>query len=320
MGAPSESRTARLLQWAATTRRRNEIAGVVLRTAAPILPRSAPPRDPVFVLGSPRSGTTMLVNLLDRSPSLASLERGSQFLWEMFHTIKGSGWDSHVVEPGAITPKERRVVTWSIDAIAGDARYLDKFPRNCLRGEYLHELFPSARFVAIYRDGRAAVSSLMTGWQTAGKFGHGTNLPVELDIEGYDGRPWRFLVPRGWREYATGHTLAEVCAFQWTSANAAILAARETIPAAQWTEVRYEEFLDAPRDTTSKLLSSLGLPQEEEVLSWAADLDEHVSRTAVSSPRREKWRETHGAEIAGILGQIEPTMRALGYQVGGPGG
>jgi len=288
----------------------------VLRTAAPLLPRSAPPRDPVFVLGSPRSGTTMLVNLLDRSPSLASLERGSQFLWEMFHTIQSSGWDSHVVEPQDITPRERRVVTWAIGAIAGNERYLDKFPRNCLRGRYLHELFPSARFVAIYRDGRAAVSSLMTGWQTAGKFGHGTNLPVTLHIEGYGGAPWRFLVPRGWREYATGHTLAEVCAFQWSAANEAILDARAAIPAERWTEVRYEEFLDAPRETASRLLSSLGLPQEEDVLSWAAGLDEHVSRTAVSAPRRDKWRETHGEEIGTILGQIEPTMRALGYRVG----
>ena len=313
MSARNESPTARMLQWAATTRRRNEVAGAVLRAAAPALPRSAPPRDPVFVLGSPRSGTTMLVNLLDRSPSLASLERGSQFLWEMFHTIKGSGWDSHVVEPGDITPRERRVVTWAMDAIAGDARYLDKFPRNCLRGEYLYELFPSARFVAIYRDGRAAVSSLMTGWRTAGKFGHGTTLPVTLDIAGYDGGPWRFLVPRGWRDYATGHTLAEVCAFQWSSANDAILRAREVIPPAQWTEVRYEEFLDAPRDTASRLLLSLGIPQEPEVLSWAAELNEHVSRTAVSAPRRDKWREEHGEEIAGVLGQIEPTMRALGY-------
>jgi len=262
----------------------------------------------------------MLVNLLDRSPSLASLEHGSQFLWEMFHSIQGSGWDSHVVEPQDLTPKERRVVTWAIDAIAGDERYLDKFPRNCLRGCYLYELFPGARFVAIYRDGRAAVSSLMTGWQTAGKFGHGTNLPVKLEIEGYNGSSWRFLVPRGWREYATGHTLAEVCAFQWSAANSAILEARETIPADQWTEVRYEEFLDAPRETASRLLSSLGLPQQSEVLSWAADLDEHVSRTAVSAPRRDKWRDTHGEEIAGILGRIEPTMRALGYEVGGPEG
>jgi hypothetical protein len=308
-------RRGRILQWAATTRRRNRAAGTALRAAAPILPRVAPPRDPIFILGSPRSGTTMLVNLLDRSPSLASLDRGSQFLWEMYHTIEGSGWDSHVVEPGSVHPHERRVVNWAIDRIAGDRRYLDKFPRNCLRGEYLYELFPNAYFVAIYRDGRSAVSSLITGWRTAGKFGHGTNLPVTLSIEGYGGGNWKFLVPPGWREYAQGHTLAEVCALQWSEGNEAILRAKARIPAERWIDVRYEEFQDAPRDTTSSLLKGLGLSQEDEVLSWAADLDRHVSRTAVSAPKRDKWRDEHPREIESILAQIEPTMTRLGYDV-----
>jgi hypothetical protein len=305
--------TARLLQWAATTRRRNRIGGAVLRGVGPLLPRTPAPKRPVFILGSPRSGTTMLVNLLDRSPSLGSLERGSQFLWELFHTIEESGWDSHVVAPDEISDRERRILYWAIERVSGHRRYLDKFPRNCLRGEYLYELFPDASFVAIVRDGRAAVSSLITGWQAAGKFGQGTTLPVTLDIAGYSGGNWRFLVPPGWREFAQGHTLAQVCAFQWSEANAAILRARERIPAAQWTEVRYEEFLDDPRRTTSRLLASLGLPQEGAVLSWAAELDSHVSRTAVSDPSRDKWRREHPAEIESVLAQIEPTMRALGY-------
>jgi hypothetical protein len=307
--------TARVLQWTATTRRRNRVGGAVLRAAAPVLPRAAPPRRPVFILGSPRSGTTMLVDLLDRSPSLVSFARGSQFLWEMFHTIEGSGWESQVVGPEEITGHERRVVNWTIHELCGDKRYLDKFPRNCLRGEYLYELFPDARFVAIHRDGRSAVSSLITGWRTAGKFGQGTDLPVTLDIEGYDGGNWRFLVPPGWREYATGHTLAQVCAFQWSEGNDAILRARERIPAEQWTEVRYEDFLDEPRATASRLLDRLDLPQEEEVLSWAANLDTHVSRTAVSDPSRDKWRAEHPREITSILPQIEPMMRRLGYPV-----
>jgi Sulfotransferase family len=307
--------TARILQWTATTRRRNRVGGAVLRTAAPVLPHAAPPRQPIFILGSPRSGTTMLVDLLDRSPSLLSFARGSQFLWEMFHTIQGSGWRSHVVGPEEITARERRVVYWSIDELCGGKRYLDKFPRNCLRGEYLYELFPDARFVAIHRDGRSAVSSLITGWQTAGKFGQGSNLPVTLDIAGYGGGNWKFLVPPGWREFATGHTLAEVCAFQWSEGNAAILRAQEHIPPEQWTEVRYEEFLDAPRATASRLLERLDLPQEDEVLSWAANLGTHVSRTAVSDPSRDKWRTEHRDEIASIIPQIEPMMRTLGYPV-----
>jgi len=65
---------ARLLRWAAKTRRRHRLAGAVLRDAAPMLPRAPDPVAPVFVIGAPRSGTTLVFELFDRSPSLASLD------------------------------------------------------------------------------------------------------------------------------------------------------------------------------------------------------------------------------------------------------
>ena len=79
----------------------------------------------------------MLFNLMDRSPRLVSLGKGSHFLWDMFHTIQGSDWDSHAVDETAISDRARKVLYWAIRRQCGGARYLDKFPRNCLRVEYL---------------------------------------------------------------------------------------------------------------------------------------------------------------------------------------
>ncbi|HYX85716.1 MAG TPA: sulfotransferase, partial [Gaiellales bacterium] len=123
---------ARLVRWAAMTRRRHRAAGALLRTAAPVLPRRPPPRAPIFILGSPRSGTTMLFQLLDRSRQVASLGYGSQFLWEMFrpHTITVGR--SHAAAPADITEDERRVLAWTIDRVADGMPYLDKFPRMVL--------------------------------------------------------------------------------------------------------------------------------------------------------------------------------------------
>jgi len=309
-----ESTRAPFLLWAAGTRRRHEVVGAALRRLAPLLGSKPAPREPVFVLGSPRSGTTMLFNLLDRSPGLVSLGKGSHFLWDMFHRIEGAGWTSHAVEPEAITDRERKVLYWTIRRLAGENRYLDKFPRNCLRATYLKALFPDAYFVYIWRDGRAVVSSLMTGWRTEGKFGRGTVLPVPLSIEGYEGRQWRFLVPPGWEAFASGRTLAEVCAFQWVGANEAILAAREQIGTERWVDVRYEDLLDSPREITARMFEGIGLPADEEVLRWALELDTHVSRTAVTVPSREKWRKEHPLEVESVLPMIEPMMRRLGYE------
>lgn len=306
---------ARALRWAAMTRRRHRAAGAVLRAAAPVLPRRPPPRAPIFILGAPRSGTTMLFQLLDRSRSLASLGYGSQFLWEMYRPPAIAPGRSHAAGPQDIARGERRVLDWAVDAVAGRAPYLDKFPRMVLRVPYLDALYPDARFVHLVRDGRAVVSSLITGWRTPGKFGHGIRLPGPFSIRGYDGPVWKFLVPPGWEEYTSGRTLAEVCAFQWVGSNQAVL---DSGPATsgRLVRVRYEDLVSAPTETTAALLSSLGLPGDADVLEHAASLDRRVTRTAVTPPRPDKWRDENPAEVESILEAIAPMMRRLGYDTG----
>ncbi len=254
----------------------------------------------------------MLFKVLDQSPHLASLGVESHLLWDMYHPIERSGWASHSVGGGEVKSGEQRALDWTINRITGGQRYLDKFPRNCLRVQFLNELYPDAMFVYITRDGRSAVSSMITAWQATGRFGAGTVLPVPLEIDGYEGKAWKFLVPPDWRDYARGHTLAEVCAFQWVSANRAVLDAREQIDPQRWTEVSYEALVADPTQQMSAILERVSLPPDG-VMEWAADLDQHVSRTAVTSPRPNKWAEQHPSEISSVLPVLAPMMELLGY-------
>jgi Sulfotransferase family len=303
----------RLLRFTARSKRRRRWAGVALRTVAPILPRREPPREPVFVVGSPRSGTTMLFEVLNRSPHVASLGGESHLLWELFHPSSETAWSSHRLGSEDVTGPEQRTLYWMIHALAGRRRYLDKSPRNSLRIPYLQALFPGAWFVFLKRDGRAAVSSLITGWRSDDRTFPGTPVPRRLGISGYGGTNWKFLVPPGWESFAAGKTLAEVCAFQWVAANEAILAARERVNGGRWVELAYEEFVQSPLRETGQLLDLLGLPRDERTLAFAGDLQEHVTR-AVTPPRADKWREENPSEIEGVLPVIVPTMRRLGYE------
>jgi Sulfotransferase family len=306
--------SGRLLVEAATSMRRRRLAGVVLRTVGPVLPRVALPDRPVFILGSPRSGTTLLFEVLGASPNLASLGVESHLLWEMFHSLDASGFGSHELGPEDITSRERRVLHWAVDRISAGRRYLDKAPRNCLRVPYLAALFPGAFFVHLKRDGRAAVSSLITGWRSGAEMFAGTKLPRPLRIEGYDGGTWKFLVPPGWETYTTGHSLEEVCAFQWISANESILAARDGIPDSRWMELSYERFTRNPAEEIKRLLQRLEVPPEQAVLERAASLQQLVTK-AVTAPQPDKWRTENPREIEHILPMIGPTMRKLGYEV-----
>lgn len=267
-------------------------------------------------MGSPRSGTTMLFDVLRSSRRLASLEGESHLLWETYHPSTQPRWMSHAIEPGSITAAERRVVYWVVRAISESRRYLDKSPRNAVRVPYLQSLFPDASFVFLKRDGRATVSSLITGWRSESKVFGGVDVRTPLEIDGYSGTAWRFVAPPGWRAFATGHTLAEVCAFQWVAVNEALLDAREHVDPARWMEVAYERFVDAPIEETASLLQRLGLDADAAVLDRAANLDRNVSKVAVTPPRPDKWREEHAEEIERILPLIAPTMRRLGYTPG----
>ncbi len=259
----------------------------------------------------------MLFNLLDQSPGVTSLGLESHLLWDMYHPIERAGFASHAVGAGDVAPGERRALAWTLGRIAGGGRYLDKFPRNCLRVEYLNALYPDAQFVYIVRDGRPAVSSMMTAWKTEGRFGAGTTMPVPLSVDGYGGRNWKLLVPPGWREFARGRTLAEVCAFQWVGANQAVLAARTGVEPDRWLDVRYEDLVADPSAVARRLLAGLGLPGDE-VLEWAANLGSHVSRTAITAPRPDKWRDEHPAEIESVLPMLAETMHRLGYDPATP--
>ena len=261
----------------------------------------------------------MLFEALNRSPQLVSLDAESHLLWELYHGIDRGRLRSHSVDPSEITRRERRALYWAIDKIARGRRYLDKSPRNALRVPYLHGLFPDAAFVFLKRDGRAAISSLITGWRATGSHFPGTSLPAGLEIEGYEGENWKFLVPPGWESYASGHTLAEVCAFQWVAANEAILRARKDVPSERWFELTYEDLVERPEEAMVRLLSGLGLGRDEEVLRYTRDLDRHVTR-AVSPPRRDKWREENLDEVQSVLPVIAPTMRRLGYEIEGSKG
>jgi Sulfotransferase family len=314
MTTTNEGFTGRLLRKAARSRRRRRAAKLAFRTVGPVLPRRPAPEQPVFILGSPRSGTTLLFEVLGSSPRVASLEAESHRFWEMFHDLPAASFSSHEVGPGDITKRERRVLYFAIDRLTRGRRYLDKAPRNCLRVPYLNALFPGAWFVHLKRDGRAAVSSLITGWRSPGTMFPGAEMPLPLSIEGYQGTTWKFIVPPGWEEYATGRSLEEVCAFQWVSANEAILTARDQIGTDRWIELGYEEFVEAPQEHTARLLDRLGLPADPEVLEQAGSLDRHVTK-AVTPPRPDKWRTENPREIERILPMIEPTMHKLGYEL-----
>ncbi|CAN5701286.1 sulfotransferase [soil metagenome] len=279
-----------------------------LRAVAAVRGTEEPPARPIFIIGCPRSGTTLLFRLLRSHEALGSPHGEGHVLWNTWHHPRRTGWSSDRVTAADIAPGERRYVYTGVQRLSGGARFLDKTPRNSLRVPYLAALFPDARFVLLKRNGPETVSSLIEGWTV--RHGVSYRLPEPLRLQEYHGRFWSYVLPEGWRRWADT-SVAEVAAFQYAASYETALddfASRPELPCA---EVVFEDLLERPRQEAERLLDALELPRSERVMDMAANLGAHPVQTN-SPPRPEKWRD-RADQIARVLPHMAPTMARLGY-------
>ena len=268
-----------------------------------------PPARPIFIIGCPRSGTSLLFALLARHEALRALPREGHVLWNAYQHPRLKGWSSDRATQDDIRPNEARYLYTAVRAIAGKARFLDKTPKNVLRIPYLARLFPDASLVFLKRDGRATVNSLVVGWTS--RRGLSYKLPQRLSLAEYRGRFWSYVLPPGWREMARS-SLVEVAGSQYVVSNeTAIRDIRELAGGLRWIELAYEDLVRDPLRHAGELLGRLELPKSEAVLDMASTLGSHHVG-ALSPPRRDKWLDRND-EILEVLPKIAPTMTRLGY-------
>jgi tetratricopeptide (TPR) repeat protein len=119
----------------------------------------APPsraQSPVFVVGFPRSGTTLLEIALDAHPALCSMDE-RPFLARAVDHMRSFGLD-YPADLGKLTAQQLTLLRthyWrSVDAqvsLGAGQRLVDKNPLNLLRLPLIRRLFPHAHTVLIVR-------------------------------------------------------------------------------------------------------------------------------------------------------------------------
>lgn len=116
-----------------------------------------PPREsPVFVVGFPRSGTTMLEQMLDAHPSMRSMDERA-FIQALADRMQRDGLRYPDDLPGldaAYRERLRRAyrdMVTRVVTIAPGQRIVDKNPLNLLRLPMMHRLFPQARTILALR-------------------------------------------------------------------------------------------------------------------------------------------------------------------------
>lgn len=295
--------------------------GVVLRSAGTTLD---PVYDrPVFIVSPPRSGSTLLFEILAQAPGLYTIGGESHALIERTPGLSAreQSYESNQLDAATATPElaetlRQRFLSELRDRI-GQApdrhpmRMLEKTPKNALRIPFLVKVFPEARFVYLYRDPRETLSSMIEAWQSGG-FRTYPNLP------GWVGLPWSLLLVPGWRDLI-GRPLHEIVAAQWDTTTRILLDDLAALPSDRCHVVRYEALIADPVAEVARLCGELDL-------AWDRPLTRvlPLSRYTVTEPVPGKWRR-HEELINHVLPGLQATMNraeqfvvaVVGRDVGG---
>jgi hypothetical protein len=266
---------------------------------------------PVFVVGAPRSGTSLLYSVLRSGPAFAHWPGEAHEVWEADYHPALRGWSSNALTAADVEPRAAERIRRSFFLVAGSRRRLiDKTPRNALRVSFVDALFPDARYVHLVRDGRENVNSLVNAWRTPRYRTY--RLPEPHSIPGVDPHWWKFVLYPGWREDAAG-PLEVVCARQWVASNDHALRDLADV-GERAVRVRYEDLVDSPENEVGRVLEFLGVPFDAALRAKAAAV-RTTPVNVVTPPERGKWRKENPAEIEAVTPLLRPTMEDLGYEI-----
>jgi hypothetical protein len=263
---------------------------------------------PVFIVSSPRSGSTMLFEAMARAAGVYTIGGESHALIEAMPELHPAtnGIESNRLTAAAATPavsetlRQRFLAALrdrdgAVPGPTGRLRMLEKTPKNSLRVPFLAEVFPEAEFVYLYRDPRETMGSMIDAWNS-GRFRTYPNLPA------WQGPAWSLLLIPGWRELI-GKPLGEVVCAQWETATRLLLDDLAALAPERVHVVRYDTLKQDAEGELRRLCAATGL-QWDRPLQSALPL----SRYTLSPPDPDKWRR-HAGAIEPQLRLIEPTMQ-----------
>lgn len=262
---------------------------------------------PVFVVAAPRSGSTLLFDLLAQAPDFWTQGGEGQGAVEgiaALHPARGGYVSDRLTDADFTLGIETCLhAGWRFglrdrhgrhyDELSGierlrTPRLLDKTTEHTLRVSFLARACPDARFVLLHRDARQNVSSLMQSWR------HGGFVRLH-NLRDWPERDWCFLLPPDWRALR-GRSLQELATAQWEAACRWALHDLEMLDRTRWTSVDYNDLVAHPQRVVERLCAFLDIEVDAHLAAHLAQ-PLAVSATAISPPSAIKWRSHRELDV-----------------------
>lgn len=267
----------------------------IVRSVKPTL------EQPVFIIGAPRSGTTLLGNCVARLP---------EFSYH-FEPVMTKYAARQVVEGELTHTRARRlyrfVYRWLLRVqLDGDLRFCEKTPRNCFLVDFLSVTFPQACFLHIIRDGRdVAVSYSEKPWLKA------TSASLMRSEPGgyYYGPYPRFWVEADRRDAFMRTTDLHRSAWMWRRHVESARASGRSVPPGRYCEVRYEALVTERDREATRILDFLAIDSAESGRAFRSALTD-AHDTSIG-----RWRSLSQQQIDTIDNEAGDLLARLNYVV-----
>ena len=260
--------------------------------------KNFPARKMAVLCSFPRSGTTLLEQVLDGHPGLVSSDERETFARDIFSAM----WQTKAapaptpeafdaIPQERLTTQRQRYLDYMSAALnepIGERFHLDKNPTLTLLLPGILRLFPETKLFIALRDPRDVVMSCFMQY-----------LPLNTNSV------WFLTLERTAQRYANDMGI-------WRKF-------REII-CSPWLEVRYEDCVMDLEKQTRRALEFLGLPWEAQVLNYR----ERLQKKAVSSPTYEavskplyttaigRWKN-YQKYLEPVLEILQPSVEAFKY-------
>ncbi len=242
----------------------------------------------VFVVGSPRSGTTITASLLGSLPGFVDLDEVQPWKAAIPDLLDGPE-DETARRLRTILERVRRL------ALASGLRGVEQTPETSfVLGAALHA-YPEAIAVHVIRDGRDVATSLLErGWLSASRSG------ADDARLAYGSHP-RFWVEPERRDEFVSVSDATRAAWAWRRYVTAASSAPE-----RTVELRYEQLVADPAAAAAPIADAVGVDAELVAQRLAEVHDRSAGR----------WRHDLTAEqLADVEREAGATLVSLGYPI-----
>jgi hypothetical protein len=293
-----------------------------------------------FIIGSPRSGTTILGNILNHHPKISEWYE-PYYLWEKYFPCR----DDDIWSANKLNEKVKQRIHNEYRIFHKKANkdiVLEKSPGHELNIGIIHKIFQDAKWIHILRDGRDVTLSIHKEWILRSEliktkdfkrlfkvalnmlkrqpFWRYRIMAVLYELKStFSLNPVKYLnksrwqMKEGWgnrfgdwQEYLQTHSTLEFNAMQWVKSIDAVQKSWPLLPEKNKIEIRYEDLLMSPREILPKILKTL------EVDTPSGYFEEIPT---LKKDNFHKWNKELGKEqLKEISSVITEKLLELGYE------